>query len=335
LALTQEGLPMTHRVFPGSTVDVTTFAPMAGELKARFGVQEPVLVADRGMFSADNVAELIANGQRYILALRARQQKEGELALDCAELQRLPRPPEMDAPWQWREVKLLEGIRHVVVYSAFKARHDFEVRARRIRRALPELQQLQERAAREQLSIQRISERVTRILTTHKCTRYFSYQVAPGSLKFRIDRAEYRGQRRYDGIFVLETNHPDLSTEEVVASYSQLMEVERAFRVLKSLVKLRPIYHHRDRRVEAHIFICFLAYLLAKVIELRLRAAGLRHSIAHALEILGRLKAVEHTWEAETVVIKSAKPDEEVKSLLDALGIQLQTILSVTRPAAA
>jgi Transposase DDE domain len=130
LAVTQEGLPMTHRVFPGPTVDVTTFTPMAEELKERFGVQEPVIVADRGMFSADNVAQLIANRQRYILALRARQQKEGELALDFAELEGLTRPREVNAPWQWREVKLLEGIRHVVIYSAFKARHDFEVRAR-------------------------------------------------------------------------------------------------------------------------------------------------------------------------------------------------------------
>src|SRR5215469_3381660 len=88
-------------------------------------------------------------GQRYILALRSRQQTEGELALDLAELGRLPRPRDIDAPWQWREVKLIEGLRHVVVYSAFKARHDFEVRARRIRRALPELRQLQERAARD------------------------------------------------------------------------------------------------------------------------------------------------------------------------------------------
>ena len=336
LAVTHEGLPITHRVFPGSTVDVSTFAPMAAELKERFGLQEAVIVADRGMFSADNVAELARAGQRYILALRSRQQTEGELALDLAELGRLPRPRDIDAPWQWREVKLIEGLRHVVVYSAFKARHDFEVRARRIRRALPELRQLQERAARDQLSVQRITERLTKILTACKCARYFSCRIDRGDLDFRIDRAEYSQQRRHDGIFVLETNHPELTIAEVVASYRQLMEVERAFRVLKSLVKLRPIYHHRDRRVETHIFICFLAYLLAKVLELRLRAAGLTFSIAHALDILGRLKAVEHTWEDSAIVVRATKPDAEAKTVLDALGIRLQNpILSVRRPAAA
>ena len=296
LAVTQEGLPITHRVFPGSTVDVTTLQPMAEELRRRFGLQEAVLVADRGMFSADNVAALAASGQRYILALRSRQQVEGELALDLAELAGLPRPRHEKAPWYWREVDVILGLRHVVVYSAFKARHDFEVRDRRLRRALDDLRRLQAQAGREKLSARRIIERTTKILSQHKCARYLTYEASPGMLTFRVDRAEYRQQRRHDGIFVLETNHPDLGTAEVVQSYRQLMEVERAFRVLKSLVKVRPVYHHRDRRVETHIFVCFLAYLLAKVLEQRLRAAGLTVSVAHALETLKRLQAVEHTW---------------------------------------
>jgi transposase len=76
LAVTQEGLPITHRVFPGSTVDVTTLEPMAEELRQRFGLHDAVLVADRGMFSADNVVALAESGQPYILALRSRQQTE-------------------------------------------------------------------------------------------------------------------------------------------------------------------------------------------------------------------------------------------------------------------
>ena len=113
------------------------------------------------------------------------------------------------------------------------------------------------------------------------------------------------------------------------------MEVERAFRVLKSLVKLRPIYHHRDRRVEAHIFICFLAYLIAKVIEQRLRAAGTKVSVAHALDILSQLHAVEHTWEGQARVTKVSEMDEDVRTLLDALGIQLTNPVLAVRPFAA
>jgi hypothetical protein len=336
LATTQEGLPITHHVFPGSTVDVTTLVLMAKELRERFGLQEPVIVGDRGMFSGDNIAELTENGQRYILALRARQQKEGELALKVAELEGLPRPHDIEAPWQWREVKLMEGVRHVVVYSAYKAVHDFEVRARRIRRALPELHALRARAVKDHLGVQPITERATRILSTHQCARYFTYQAEFGLFGFRIDRVEYGQQRQHDGIFVLETNHPELTTEEVVASYRQLMEVERAFRVLKSVIKLRPIYHHRDRRVETHIFICFLAFLVAKVIEQRLRRAKLSHSIDHVLRVLRRLQAVEYTWGQSTTVVRVTRLDDELRPILEALGARLNNpILSISQNTAA
>src|SRR5215467_6369654 len=109
------------------------------------------------------------------------------------------------------------------------------------------------------------------------------------------------------------------------------MEVERAFRVLKSLVKVRPVYHHRDRRVETHIFICFLSYLLAKVLEQRLRAAGLTISVAQALETLKRLKAVEHTWENQALVVQATRPTAEVERILGAFGIRLPSpVLRVT-----
>jgi len=332
LAVTQEGLPITHRVFPGATVDVTTLEPMAEELRRRFGLHEAVLVADRGMFSADNVAAFRLSGQLYILALRSRQQAEGELALDLAHLAGLARPRDVKAPWQSREVDAIAGLRHVVVYSAFKARHDFEVRDRRLRRAADDLRRLRDQAGRDALSARRIIERVTKILVQHKCARFFTYEATDGALSFRLDRDQYRQQRRHDGVFVLETNHVTLTSAEIVQAYRQLMEVERAFRILKSLVKVRPVYHHLDRRVETHIFICFLTFLVAKLLEQLLRAAGLTLSVAHALETLKRLQAVEHTWEAQAVVIKATKPDPEVTAILAALGLRIDNpVLRVTR----
>ena len=86
---------------------------------------------------------------------------------------------------------------------------------------------------------------------------------------------------------------------------------------------MRPVYHHRDRRVETHIFICFLAYLLAKVLEQRLRAADVNISAAHALEALKQLKAVEHTWEDQALVVQATRPAEQIAHLLGALGIHL------------
>jgi transposase len=157
-----------------------------------------------------------------------------------------------------------------------------------------------------------------------------------GFLSFWLKRDVYRRQRRHDGLFVLRSNHPGLSAQEVLDTYLQLQEIERCFRVIKSLLKLRPIYHRRDRRVETHVFLTYLAFLLAKTLELRLKAAGLRVSVAWALEQLARLKAVEHTWEKQTVVVRRSRPDAELQPVLTALGIKLSSpVLRVARPPAA
>lgn len=331
LAVTQEGIPITHRVYKGSTADVSTFAPMAEELRRRFGLQETVIVADRGMFSQDNVVDLQNSGQRYILALRSRQQTEGQLALQLALQAGLPRPKPLDSPWQVREVEVVSGFRHVVVYSAFKAGHDFAVRAKRIRDALKELTALKGQVAKGKLERDRIVERATKILVARKCNRFIDVTYGKSGIEFRIDRREYREQRRHDGVFVLETNHPSLSAEEIVASYRQLQEVERAFRMLKSLIKLRPVFHHRDRRVETHIFICSLAFLIGKLIELRLRRAGSSISVAHALERLRDLRVVDYTLNAFAVA-RTTKPEPEVLDILKALGVELGNPVLSVRP---
>lgn len=336
LAITQEGLPITHRVFEGNTVDVSTLKQMSKELKRRFGLPEAVLVGDRGMFSAENLKALTGDGFRYVVCLRSRQQEEFEQALRAALKAGLHRPKEIEAERTWKEVSLEDGVRHLVVYSPLRAEHDFEVRERRLERALEGLQRLQQRASKEKLSQKAIVERATRILVEAKVAKYVGYVAERGFFNFWLRRDVYRQERRRDGFFVLKTNHPGLAAEAILASYLQLQEVERAFRVVKSLLKLRPIYHWRERRVKVHIFITFLAFLLAKTLELKLRAAGLDSSIDRALDVLSRLTATEHTWEEQALVVQASQPDPEVNRILDALGISLRNpVLRVIRSAAA
>ncbi len=336
LAVTQEGLPITHRVFAGNTVDVTTLTPMTTELRERFGLPEAVIVGDRGMFSDANVQALEAKGFKYVLSLRSRDQKAFAAALSAAARAGLRRPKDLAAERTFVEVSLEPERRHVVVYSALRAEHDDEVRARRIRRALEELQVLRRRAPKEQLSQRAIVERATRILVQHKAAKYFSYHAASASFTFWLRRDILRAERRQDGVFVLQTNHPRLTPAEILQSYLQLQEVERAFRLVKTLLKLRPVYHYRQRRVEAHIFIVFLAFLLAKVLEQKLRRAGLDLSITKALDHLEQLQAVEHTWEDNAVVVQATEPDALTTKILAALDIRLTNpVLRVTHLPAA
>jgi transposase len=164
--------------------------------------------------------------------------------------------------------------------------------SRALERALEGLQRLRQRATKEKLSQKAIVERATRILVEAKVAKYFSYVVERGFFSFWLRRDVYRQERRRDGFFVLKTNHLELAPEAIVGSYLRLQEVERAFRVVKSLPMLRPIYHWRERRVRVPIFITFLAFLLAKTLDspnrdqrglgglrvVRLRLPPLRHA---------------------------------------------------------
>lgn len=345
LAVTQEGLPIMQRVFPGNTNDVTTVAPVARELRERFGLPEAVLVGDKGMFSDANLEALAETGFKYVLALRDRSDQEGDQAIKLAFRSGLPVPraPRLLAPpagparadYQLVEVELLEGARHVVVYSPFKALHDFEVRQRRLERSREALQRLRQQAATKRLNQKEIVERATRILVENKAARYFNHLAEKGSFIFWLKREEYRRQRRHDGLFVLRSDHPTMSSHELLDAYLQLQEIERCFRVIKSVLELRPVYHHRQRRVETHVFLNFLAFLLAKTLEQKLRAAGLHASIPWALEQLGRLKAVEHTWEGNATVVQTTELDAELKAILGALGIRLGNPVLRVSPAAA
>lgn len=332
LALTQEGFPIAHDVFPGDTADVTTVAHMAQQLTERFGLPQAIVVGDRGLLSVANTQALADLGLRYVLALRTRQHGQAAQAVAAALAAGLQRPRDPDAPWTLQEVAAVQGQRQVVVYSAFRALHDRLVRWRRLLQARDGLRRLQAQVAAGKLSEPRtITERATRILGRSKVSRFFTWTLAEGRFGFQLDRDVYRAQRRLDGMYVLVSNDPALATDEIVAAYRQLHRVEDAFRVLKSLVKLRPIYHWTARRVEAHICICVLAYLLATRLEQRLARAGLDLTATRALQQLEDVRAVDQQWGA-VVLTHRTRPSPQAQALLRAFDLPAEATLLRTSP---
>ena len=327
LAITQEGFPIAHDVFPGSTGDVGTVAGMAQKLKERFGLQNVVLVGDRGLLSGENAHTLDGLGMGYVLALRTRQHSQVTDVVEEAIAKGLERPSDPDAEWTVAEVEPREGMRHVVVYSAFRAIHDRVVRRERLRRTRDELRRLAGRVASGRLKSERkVAERATRILSGHKAGRYFEWELRDGAFGFWLDSEFYRRQRKLDGVYVLVSNDDELSVHEIVSAYRQLHEVEDAFRVLKSLVKLRPIYHWTKRRVEAHVFICVLGYLLAKVMEQRLRKAGLEMTAARALRHLEDVRAVDQEW-GDLLLTHMTRPSPQAQAILRAFNLPAEATI--------
>ena len=291
LAVTREGLPIAHRVFAGNTADVTTVAGMVEELKGRFRIGRCLLVADRGMVSVENLQAIRETGYRYLIALKRRQ---GELVRGAIGDGGMDGYGEVqDGLWA-KEVAGPDGDRLIVCHSAERSEEERGWREELIAETEAELGKLRKRSlGKRPPGHDELVEAATRILRSSYGYRYLWYRVeATGELAYGRKEDVLAEEVRRDGKFVLRTNDQSLGAADAALAYKQLQRVERGFRELKDFLKLRPIRHWRRERVEAHVGVCVLAYLLEMVLEQKLARGGLPMTAQAALEALEPVKQV-------------------------------------------
>jgi len=269
------GQPIACELWPGNTTDVKALVPVAERLRRRFGIQRVCLVADRGMISAETIAELERQDWPYILGARMRRQKEvSTQVLARAGRYRVVRAPGQDqeapAPLKVKQVTV-EDRRYIVCLNEHQAKKDAADREAIVA------------ALREQL------KQGDKSLVGNR--GYRKYLKSEGA-HFAIDEAKLKAEARYDGKWVLRTNTA-LTAEEVALKYKQLWQVEALFRTTKSLLETRPIFHQRDATIRGHVFCSFLALVLRKALLDRLEAAGESFEWADVLRDLEALQAVE------------------------------------------
>ncbi len=228
LVTTSGGFPITHRVFPGNRVDVTTLTEVHQDLRVRFGIDRAVFVGDRGMMSEANVKALLRGRYRYILALRQPvipRTPEGFWTALAEQGQREGRRVLTD---------LRRGrVRYVVGYNPEVAETERDHREARLQRAEQDLARLAASARKGRYRQRdRLLQRAMRLVTLLRVDRFFEIQASRRGrprLQFRRNTAALAREARKDGVFVLRTNVLDLPATEVVAAYQSLQQVERAF----------------------------------------------------------------------------------------------------------
>jgi hypothetical protein len=353
LVVTRDGFPLAHYTWPGNTQDVQTVQRLVSAIEARFGVSQRVWVMDRGMISDDALTFLGAPGRRYLLATKRPALTPFQAELRSRGWQRLPDNPDV-------EVKLFE--RDAVYYLLARSRpRRLKERAirRRQRRGLAQaLKQLQARINAGRLQKRdKIVEAVGRLKERFPKARGFvtiTVSDLPVSLRYTWNVVKFRATLAGDGAYLLRSNQAGWSAQEFWETYIQLTVVEHAFRVLKSELLLRPIWHHHSGRTEAHIFVCVLAYALWKTLDHLLKRAGLQiliHKIDPerpdasptprpmtpevVLRLLSQIQIgdiqLETTTGQQLVLRRVARPNAEQKRILDALGLQLPECLSPDR----
>ena len=298
-----DGRPVCSEMWPGNTADVTTLIPVINRLQRRFAIARVCVIADRGMISAETMAELEARRLLYILGVRERTDKlVRELVLDDAApfvpLTMTKRGKETD--YEAKTVKLA-GRHYIVCRNQQEAAKDAADRASIV------------------AALERQLTKGDKALVGN--TGYRRYLKTIRDDHFAIDLDKVEEDRKFDGIFVLRTN-TDLNPLEAMLCYKQLWTVEHTFRTAKHLFSTRPIFHKLDETIRGHVFCSFLALVLKKALEDRIAALSRTSSWPEIIADLDPLTETEMEQDGKRIIVRSA-PRPAASLALRATGVAL------------
>jgi transposase len=335
LVVTREGIPLGYEVFDGNRIDVTTVEEIVGTVEARFGLASRIWVMDRGMTSAENITWLQQTGRRYIVGASKSELKKWSPQLADAR--------DWFAVRDGVEAKLCPGPDGSEVFVLCRSRDRGEKEkaihqraAERIEEGLARLEHRLLHASKPldkgvlERQIGRLLQRNTRAAGRYIIRLKDDASTPSGVCLQWSPRPEWDDWARHsEGCYVLRTNVTDWTPESLWQAYVQLTDAESAFRIQKSDLSIRPVWHQKKERVQAHIFVCFLAYALWKTLEQWQKRAGLGNSPRTILEEMQCIQS------ADVVLPTADEPHRELRircvvrpnraqaALLDRLGLRL------------
>lgn len=275
LVVTKEGFPITHEVYPGNQPDKTTVKHMSQKLKKEFGIENCVFIGDRGMISQDNIENLQRAEYDYVLAEPIKNVRE--LVLDTLEEEPVEEFEKVRDDLSGTEVEREEEgekVRYLICYNPDKVEDDKEYRDRLIekgREALEHVEGMVKRGSIKQRDI--VLERIVKHLVKADADAIYNWDLPDEEkitdFSYELDKEWEEREKKLDGIWVLKTSvsKDKMDWKDLVRAYKNSRKIERVFKVIKSWNHVRPVNHWKDQRVETHIFICVLAYLLENTIE--------------------------------------------------------------------
>lgn len=321
-----EGLPLMHTVHAGNVSETTTLTAMLKTVLQRFAIERVIVVADRGLLSLDNVAELTALATatsrqlQFILAVPARRYRELG-----GTLEGLTFDPARASIAEGQ----FAGHRLVVAHDPVRAAEQAAKRRRKIAElegiAAKLVSKLDAQDAGRTERGRKASDRGAYSRFQHavadaKLTRFVQADYHADRFSYAVNETAIEEAERFDGKLVVLTNVLDFSAEHIIERYKSLADIERGFRVLKNDIDIAPVFHRLPDRIRAHALICFLALVLYRVMRMRLKASGSTHSPKTTLELLRRLQ--KHRVQlGEQRLTGIGKTSSQQLELFEALGI--------------
>ncbi len=292
LLVGKNGYPIGYEIFEGSIYEGHTLIPVLERFEKRFNLQKPIVVADAGLLSTDNITALKEKGYHYILGARIKN----ESAKIKTQIQQLNL-----ADGQIDKIIKDDNTKLFVSYSQQRAKKDAFNREKGLKRLEKNL-------------------KAGRLTKSHINNRgYNKYLKLEGKVKIEIDYNKFLSDQNWDGLKGYLTN-TDLTGEEVIENYHNLWMIEKAFRISKTDLKIRPIYHRIRQRIEAHICISFVSYLIFKEFERVLQEGHSEISVNQAIKQINKMYEViiQHSnGNTQRIILKNNPEQEEIIKIIN------------------
>ena len=275
LLVGKQGYPLAYDVFEGNKFEGHTMLPIINSFKEKYNLNQLIIVADSGLLSKQNIAELQEGNYEFILGARIRSEpqwiKEKIFALKLKNGQ--------------SKILKKDNLKLIVTYSENRAKKDQHNREKGLKR-------LEKRVKSGRLTKSSINNR-----------GYNKYLKLDGEINVTIDKEKYEQDAKWDGLKGYITN-ASLNKDEVIDNYKHLWKIERAFRVAKTDLKIRPIFHRKQKRIEAHICLTFTAYKVYKELERQLKEKKSDLSPEKVIEIVQSIYQIQITTPTTKEIVK-------------------------------
>lgn len=264
LLVSKNGYPLAYDIFEGNKFEGHTMLPIIDTFKSKYNLNQLIIIADSGLLSSNNIEELQLKNYEFILGARIKSEsksiKEKILALKLKNGD--------------SEIIEKENLKLIITYSESRAKKDKQNRERGLKK-------LEKQIKTGKLTKASINNR-----------GYNKYLKLEGEIKVVIDKNKFKQDAKWDGLKGYITN-AKLSKDEILENYNHLWQIEKAFRTAKTDLKIRPIYHRKKHRIEAHICLTFAAYKVYKELERQLKLKKSNLSPEKVIEILQNIFQIE------------------------------------------
>ena len=274
LLVSENGYPLAYEIFEGNKFEGHTMLPIVDSFKGKYGLKELVIIADSGLMSNNNIEQLLSGGYEFVIGARIKNEK-GEIKNQITSL-----------GLKNGEIGTLKkkDLRLIITFSEARASKDRHNREKGLRR-------LEKQVRNGKLTKASVNNR-----------GYNKFLKMRGGISVELDKEKIKEDEKWDGLKGYLTNSK-LDEKTLLDNYNQLWKIEKAFRVVKSELKIRPVFHYRQRRIEAHFCLTFAAYKIYKELERRLQELKSEFSPERVIDILKSIYSIEVTTKETNVKV--------------------------------